>query len=135
MATSVYALIPLCIEVENTSISGAGQQNQALSFLCCRRKEVIVCGTLSLSALCTACEGGEKDLFHLFYSNVSSVHCLPTPFSSRRNTFLLDIMLSLCRYCKKSFLKPHSSLLVKNVTKSNEFIYLTQKKLVLRCTL
>lgn len=132
-ATSVYALIPLCIEVENTSISGAGQQSQALSFLlCCGRKELYV--ALFPFQHSVQLVKVEKKMFNLFHSNVSSVHCLPSPFSSSRNTFVLDIMLSWCKYCKKTFLKPHSSLLVKNVTKSNEFIYLTQK-LVLRCTL
>lgn len=43
----------------------------------------------------------------------------PLLSSSYRNTFLLVIILSLCKYGRESFPKPHSSLLVKNITKKN----------------
>lgn len=70
-ATSVYAHISLCIKVENTSVSGAGQQNQALCFLLCsEKKEVTICDTPSFPALCTAGENREKNSFHLFYPKV-----------------------------------------------------------------
>lgn len=39
MPISAYALMPVCTEIQTTSVSGTGQQNWVPSFLvCCGRK-------------------------------------------------------------------------------------------------
>lgn len=59
-ATSVYALIPLCIGKHIYFWSWTTKSGTLL--LVVLWKEGTVCGSLSLSALCAAHEGGEKDV-------------------------------------------------------------------------